>query len=127
MGERISIEVGVLRLEAELNGSPTAAALWASLPLNAVAHRWGDEVYFEVPIHVVQATDAREEMAIGELGFWPVGDAFCIFFGTTPVSVADEPRAYSPVNPFGRIVGDATVLRTAREGDSVRVSRLLSS
>ena len=84
----------------------------------------GTRCYFEVPLHVDQAADAREEMAVGELGFWPVGDAFCIFFGPTPVSRAGEPRAYSPVNPFGMVVGDATVLRAAHEGDSVRVSRL---
>jgi hypothetical protein len=98
--------------------------VWAALPLEGAAHRWGDEVYFEVPVHVDEADDAREEMAVGELGFWPVGDAFCIFFGPTPISAAGEPRAYSPVNPFGMIEGDATVLRTVREGDTVRVSRL---
>ena len=123
MGDRVSIEVGSLSLVAELNGSPTANAVWAALPLEAAAHRWGDEVYFEVPIHVGQAPDAREEMAVGELAFWPTGYAFCIFFGSTPVSLAGEPRAYSPVNPFGTIVGDATALRTAHEGDSVRVRR----
>jgi uncharacterized protein len=124
MGERVSIEVGGVSLIAELNDSPTAAAIWAALPLDAAAHRWGDEVYFEVPVHVGRAPDAREQMAVGELAFWPDGDAFCIFFGATPLSVAGEPRAYSPVNPFGTVVGDATVLRKAREGERVSVARL---
>jgi hypothetical protein len=124
MGERIVIEVGSLRLEARLDDSPTANVVAAALPLQAAAHRWGDEVYFEVPMHVDQAADAREEMGVGELGLWPVGDAFCIFFGPTPVSVQGEPLAYSPVNPFGMVVGDATVLRAAHEGAGVRVSRL---
>jgi uncharacterized protein len=122
MGERVIIEVGDTRLVAELNDSATANAISAAVPLEAIAHRWGDEIYFDVPFHVDQAADAREEMGVGELGFWPAGDAFCVFFGPTPVSVAGEPRAYSPVNPFGAIVGDATALRAAREGDSVRVS-----
>jgi hypothetical protein len=124
MGERIVVEVGGLRVEAQLNDSLTAKAVWAALPVQAAARRWGDEVYFELPVHVDQAPDAREEMAVGELGFWPVGDAFCVFFGPTPVSKAGEPRAYSPVNPFGAVVGDATLLRAAHEGDSVHVSRL---
>ena len=127
MGERICLEVGDLQLKAELDGSPTAVAIGATLPLQATAHCWGDEVYFDLPIHVDRAAEAREQMAVGELGFWPDGDAFCIFFGPTPVSVAGEPRAYSPVNPFGKVLGDATALRAAREGDEVRVTRLEAS
>jgi hypothetical protein len=126
-GERVSIEVSSVHLAAALNDSPTANGIWAALPLQTAAHRWGDEVYFEVPIHIGLAVDARDETAVGGLAFWPVGDAFCIFFGPTPVSNAGEPRAYSPVNPFGMIVGDATVLRAAQEGDSVRVSRIAPS
>ena len=127
MDERIVIKVGSVSLVAQLNDSVTAKVIWAALPLQGAADRWGDEVYFEIPVHVDQASDAREEMAVGELGFWPVGDAFCVFFGPTPVSLVGEPRAYSPVNPFGMAVGDATVLRAAHEGDSVHVSRLESS
>jgi uncharacterized protein len=121
---RIVIEVGAVSLTAALDDSETAVAVWAALPLQCAAHRWGDEVYFEVPVHVDEAPAAREQMAVGELGFWPVGDALCIFFGPTPVSRAGEPRAYSPVNPFGVVEGDATVLRAAGNGDAVRVSRL---
>ena len=121
MGERVSIEVSSVNLVAELNDSLTARAVSAALPLQAAVHRWGDEVYFETPIHIDQARDARELMAVGELAFWPAGDAFCIFFGPTPVSLAGEPRAYSPVNPFGNIIGDAGALRTALEGDRVCV------
>ena len=123
MGEQVSIEVGGVRLAAELDDSPTANAILAALPLGGTVHRWGDEVYFELPVHVDRALDARAQMAVGELAFWPDGDAFCIFFGPTPVSVAGEPRAYSPVNPFGSVVGDATLLRAAHEGDAVRVCR----
>jgi uncharacterized protein len=124
MSERVSIAVGSVRLDAELDDSPTAKAIWAALPLRAPAHRWGDEVYFEVSIHVELAPDAREQMDVGELAFWPDGDVFCIFFGPTPVSLAGEPRAYSPVNPFGKVVGDATALRAVHAGDGVAVSRL---
>jgi hypothetical protein len=118
------IRVGAVRLRARLSDSPTADAVWQALPLSGAAQRWGDEVYFLVPMHVEQAPDAREEMAVGELGFWPVGDAVCIFFGPTPVSRAGEPRAYSPVNPFGRIESDPTVLRAVADGDPVVVEAL---
>jgi hypothetical protein len=60
-------------------------------------------------------------MRVGELGYWPVGSAFCIFFGRTPVSVGDEPRAYSNVNPFGQVQGDAGVFAAVRSGTRVSV------
>jgi uncharacterized protein len=121
---RICIAVGDVEIIAELDGSATALAVAERLPLLGSVRRWGDEVYFKVPFHVEQAPDAREEMAVGELAFWPVGDAFCIFFGATPVSLTGEPRAYSPVNPFGMVAGDATALRSTRDGDAVHVRRL---
>ena len=70
-----------------------------------------------------QAPDARTEVEVGELGYWPVGRAFCIFFGPTPVSTGNQPRAYSPVNILGRVLGDATRLRSVRAGTSVSVTR----
>jgi hypothetical protein len=60
---------------------------------------------------------------VGELGYWPVGSAFCIFFGPTPVSTGVEPRAYSPVNILGRVIGDATRFRGLRSGAAVRLAR----
>ena len=71
---------------------------------------------------MVVETDARTEVAIGDLGYWPVGSAFCIFFGPTPVSTDDTPRAYSPVNVFGRITGDASLLKSVRDGAGIRVT-----
>ena len=70
-----------------------------------------------------QAPDARAEVEVGELGYWPVGHAFCIFFGPTPVSTGIQPRAYSPVNILGRMLGDATRLRAVRAGTRVRITR----
>jgi hypothetical protein len=55
---------------------------------------------------------------------WPVGHALCIFFGPTPTNVGERPRAYSPVNIPGRVVGDATHLRIVRSGAAVHLTRL---
>jgi len=112
-------------LTASLNDSTTAAAIEKALPLQGVANRWGDEIYFTIPVHVAEAPDARQDMAAGELGYWPVGAAFCIFFGPTPVSTSSLPRAYSNVNPFGRIEEDEAVVRSiltkVADGQTVRV------
>jgi len=120
----IEISSGELTLQAELNESPTAYEIWNKLPLEGRANAWGDEIYFEVPVAMDQESDARAEVEVGELGYWPVGRAFCIFFGPTPVSTDERPRAYSPVNVIGRVQGDAKLFKLVRDGDLVRIDRL---
>ncbi len=119
----IQITAGSIVLQAELNDSPTARQIWDALPMEGRGNTWGDEIYFEIPVVSKQAFDARADVELGELGYWPVGHAFCIFFGPTPVSTDARPRAYSPVNILGRVTGDATRLRVVRDGAPVRLAR----
>jgi hypothetical protein len=126
MGHRITIVAGSVTMNAELNDTPTAQRIWESLPITGRAMVWGDEIYFEIPVAVEQAPDARADVEVGELGYWPVGRAFCIFFGPTPASTGDQPRAASPVNVFGRVLGDATVFRQVSAGATVTLSAPLS-
>ena len=100
----------------------TASAVWNALPIKAKANRWGDEIYFSTPISL-REENAKEEVAVGNLAYWPPGKAVCIFFGETPVSQHGEPRAYSPVNVFAKIVGDAAVFRKVRDGDEVTLEK----
>jgi hypothetical protein len=120
---RIRITAGSVTAEAELNDSPTAQAIWEALPITARGNRWGKEIYFSIPVRQDQAEDARADMAVGELGYWPPGTAFCIFFGRTPASIDDKPRAASPVNPIGQIVGDATAFAHVRDGETVTLEK----
>jgi hypothetical protein len=120
---RITILAAGVSLQAELNDSPTARQVWAALPIEGVANTWGDEIYFDIPVVADQEVDARAQVEVGELGYWPVGHAFCIFFGRTPASVDDKPRAASPVNILGRVLGDATQFRAVRGGAQVRLVR----
>ena len=120
----IEISSGELTLQAELNESLTAQEIWKKIPLEGRANTWGDEIYFEIPVVMDQESDARAEVEVGELGYWPVGRAFCIFFGPTPVSTDERPRAYSPVNVIGRVRGDARLFKLVRDGDLVRIDRL---
>ena len=121
---RIQISAGSVTLPAELNDSPTAGQVWDALPIDGRASAWGDEIYFEIPVVAKQASDARADVTVGELGYWPLGRAFCIFFGPTPVSDGPAPRAYSPVNVLGRVIGDATAFRALRDGARVRIARV---
>lgn len=118
----VLIQAGEISVEATLNDSPTALAIWSALPLSGRVTRWGHEIYFEIALQIELAADAREEMAVGELAYWPPGSAFCIFFGATPASRAREPRAYSPCNPFGIIPRDPDALDAVADGDTIQVS-----
>jgi hypothetical protein len=121
---RISINVDDITLTAELNDTPTARAIADGLPIEGNANVWGDEIYFEIPIALPLADDAVEDVDVGTLAYWPTGNALCIFFGPTPVSTGEKPRAYSPVNVFGKIIDDAAILKKVAGGTRVRVMRI---
>ena len=103
MSHAIRLRVGDLEFEAQLNESETAQAIYDALPIECIGSRWGDEYYSRIDVQMTEASDSRSEMAVGELAYWPPGTAFCVFFGPTPASFGDEPRAASPVNPIGHI------------------------
>jgi len=100
----------------------TCEALWNALPIEGSANRWGDEIYFEIPV-VAGLEEAQQTVNVGDVAYWPPGKGFCIFFGPTPVSRGKEPRAASPVNVFAKIVGDASVFRKVKDGDKVRIEK----
>ena len=121
--KRITIMVEDVTLTAELNESKTAQRIYDSLPLESTVNVWGDEIYFDIPVALEQEPDARQDVDVGTLGYWPLGSAFCVFFGPTPVSSDDQPRAYSPLNVFGRVIGDAKILKKVSGGSTVRVEK----
>jgi hypothetical protein len=120
---KITITAGDVSLPAELNDNPTAQAVWEALPIEGGANVWGDEIYLGIPVRAEQEPDARAVVEVGELAYWPPGNAFCIFFGPTPASTDERPRAASPVNILGRVSGDATLFRGVRGGAPVKISR----
>ena len=125
MDERkITVTAGSVLVAATLNDSSTAEALWNALPLEASANTWGDEIYFRVAVQVDEEDGASDVVNMGALGYWPPGQALCLFFGPTPASRGDEIRAASAVNVIGSIEGDATVLKHVESGARVVVSRV---
>ncbi len=113
-----------IRLEGHLSDTPTGRALAAALPFEGEAQRWGDEIYFPVT-QVVQELDdnAAVVVQVGDIGYWPPGRAFCLFFGLTPSSVPGEIRPASAVNLVGKLAGDPCCLAVVTEGATVRVER----
>jgi len=119
----INISIGDITVVAEIGESLTARKIWDTLPVDGTANRWGDEIYFAIPVKIEEEPNAQEDVQVGDLGYWPPGSAFCIFFGPTPASTDEHPRAASPVNIFGHIKNDARVFQTVQSGSAVRVER----
>jgi hypothetical protein len=110
MEKRIRIIAGAVEAGAELNNTRTAQAIWEALPIEGRVNLWGDEIYFSIPLSL-KLEAGQEVVSVGDLGYWPDGNAFCIFFGPTPVSQGDEIRPASPVTVFGKVIGDATIFK----------------
>jgi len=120
---KILITISNLSVSAELNNSVSADKIWEALPLSGSANVWGDEIYFEIPVSLKEVSDAQQEVEIGTLAYWPPGSALCVFFGKTPVSTSDKPKAYSPVNILGSVGGDSKVFKIVKAGDQIVIDK----
>jgi len=119
---RVRIVVGTVAAYAVLNGTKIASAVWAALPLDFRVQRWGDELYGSVQLEWAQEVP-QDVVERGALAWWPPGHAVCLFFGPTPASVGDEPRAASDVTVFGSIEGDPTVFRSVSGSARMRMEQ----
>ncbi|MGB9758927.1 MAG: cyclophilin-like fold protein [Thermoproteota archaeon] len=108
-----------IEIKKQLN-QRTAEAILKALPFTSEANRWGDEIYFEIPVELGEEV-SKVEVEKGDVAYWPPGKAMCIFFGPTPVSKGNKILAYSPVNVFGRVLDDYNVLKKVKDGEKVRV------
>jgi hypothetical protein len=121
MRKKIRISAGKIEAEAELNTTRTAQAIWEALPIKGHVNLWGDEIYFSIPLSL-ELEAGQEVVNIGDLGYWPDGNAFCIFFGLTPVSQGDEIRPASQVSLFGKVIGDATAFKNVAAGTKITIN-----
>ena len=97
----------------------TQDALAEALPLEGEATRWGDELYFSTDVDV-PPEETQTEVAVGAVAYWPDGNALCLFWGETPASHENEPRAAAPVTVVAEIA-DAEPLQQVTGGATVRV------
>jgi len=121
MSADIVLTVDNEELRATLNDSPIATELADHLPTELRMSRWGDEYYGTIGLGMENDRETREEVEVGTLAYWPTGDSLCIFFGPTPVSVGDKPRAASSVSVIG-MVGGENLSALKRLGTSVTVA-----
>ena len=120
--KKITIITEDLKVGASLNDSKTAQNIWDALPIEGRVNTWGDEIYFSIPVNV-GSENAKAVVSEGDLGYWPPGNAFCIFFGLTPASQGDEIRPASPVNIFGKIIGDPKAFKKINSGEKIIIEK----
>jgi hypothetical protein len=118
----ISKAVGEAYAELSSENPLTVDAIWSKLPIDGKANIWGDEIYFPIPVQV-GAENPSEVVQMGDLAYWPPGNALCIFFGPTPASWDKEIRPASPVNVIGRMVDNPRLFKLVSPGDKIRLER----
>ena len=123
---KIIIESANIDLTGELFDTETAKKVWDILPITSNIRIWGEEIYFDIPLILDLEPEARANVEIGEIGYWDVGKCMCVFWGRTPASKNEKPVAASPVNVFGKVVGDtdAKVLSAVKSGAEVKVKKI---
>jgi len=102
-------KIGQVKAKLLTDKNPeTCQAIWDALPFEVNLARWGEELYGEIPVSI-EEENSQVDCEVGDVGFWPSGNGFCIFFGPTPASTTDKPKAASPVNIFAKIEGEAKI------------------
>jgi hypothetical protein len=118
----ISIEnekIGQIKAKLLVEKNPkTCKAIWDNLPLELDLSRWGEELYGSIPVSI-DPENTQVECEVGDIGYWLSGSGFCIFFGRTPVSTSDKPKAASDINKFAHIEGDAKIFNQFRSFSGV--------
>ncbi len=122
--KKIRIVAGDVSAVAELLDSKTSEDIWDALPIENTVSTWGEEIYFDIPVKSTLDETAKEVVGKGDLGYWPTGNAFCIFFGPTPASEGDEIRPASAVNIVGRVEGDVEIFKSVRDGANIKLERI---
>jgi uncharacterized protein len=121
MARYLTIRSEEADLKVDLGGGPTAEEIWECLPLEGSANFWGDEIYFEIPVSIGPESEAWETVEVGDVCYWPQGEALCLFFGPTPVNTDEKPRAASPITVVGRISEGLDDIERIESGETLRV------
>jgi len=121
---KIIIESGTSSWQATINETSTGRLMFEALPFKCTANRWGKEIYFSIPVKTNLEPSSTNVVSKGDLGYWPTGNAFCIFFGATPISEGNKIIAASAVNIFGSVAGNLESLDNVADGDEICVKSI---
>lgn len=93
----------------------TVEAIIKKLPMEGRAALWKEEVYFEIPVKMGKEK-AKPTVEKGQIAFWPMGSALCIFYG--------ESQPYSPVNIVGQITKGLELFAQVKSGTKIKVEKI---
>ncbi|MBU1176631.1 MAG: hypothetical protein KKH72_14605 [Alphaproteobacteria bacterium] len=121
---KLAIASGDVELVVETRDTSTTRQILAALPIRARALKWGDEVYFMVPVNAGREAGATDVIKPGEIAFWTQGHAIAIGYGETPLSRHGEIRLAAPCNIWADAENDVRLLDALEEGDAIELRRL---
>ena len=121
-----TIEVNIPKLkniDLELDDTMcpnTVKSFLQNLPFTLGVNLWGEEIYTnESPINVDEE-NAKDQVELYDVAYWPTGKAICLFYGPTPIGNKNEIKPYSPVNVIGKILKpDKKILSELKNGTNV--------
>ncbi len=108
----------ILEMTARLYETEATQKFYDALPMECFLSRWGEEFYGDIPVMLEEDDTMRDVMDVGEIAFWPPGNAFCIVFGPTPMSRGEEPVLASDAIPLG-LITDCPLSELSAKGDEV--------
>ena len=79
--QKIKITIGGIQVVAELKPNRTAQAILDVLPIHTTVNQWGEEFYCKVPGVKDFRETAKNQVKVGDVGFWGMGEMLAVFFG----------------------------------------------
>jgi uncharacterized protein len=111
-------------IELDDSQSPeTVKAILESLPIEVNINKWGQELYTDRTSIAAQKENAKSEVSLLDVAFWPGGNALCLFYGSTPISKAGKIVPASPVNIVGRIIFKDNVIDKVKDTTRVLIKQ----
>lgn len=123
MPEKIKIIIDSKEIRAELFDTECAKRIFQALPIESTINEWGDEFYFSVGINMTLDSTATTNVKVGDIGYWPPGEAIAIFFGKTPLSKGEDPVPASEVNIVGKVLDDPILLKSLKGARKIRIEK----
>ncbi len=93
----------------------TVDAILRGLPIEGRSALWQEEVYFEIPIKMGNEKSSPT-VEKGDIAYWPMGSAFCIFWGET--------QPYSPVNMIGKVTKNLELFKQVKSGTKIVIEKI---
>jgi len=124
MKHTIQVDIPKLKsIDLELDDTMcpnTVKSFLQNLPFTLGVNLWGEEIYTnESPINVDEE-NAKAQVELYDVAYWPTGKAICLFYGPTPIGNKNEIKPYSPVNVIGKILKpDKKILSELKNGTNV--------